>query len=419
MVNISITHPEIAKQWHPTKNGDLRVENFTYGSGKKVWWKCDREDCHEWECIVQNRTKGNGCPFCANQKICKQEECNSCKIKTFASSNKSQYWSDKNPVKSYEVFISAKLKYLFNCDKCNHEFSASLNNISTGYWCPYCVNLKLCEDNCSFCINNSFASSDKAQYWIYDKNEGVIPRDIQKYTEKEYWFNCNKCNHNFKKRIDLITRCNGWCPYCCHQKICMNECDYCYNMSFASNKKSLYWSDKNKITPREVFKSSAVRHIFICNDGHEFKQRLDSINQGVWCPYCVNKTEQKLYEELIHYYSQLKQQFKVEWCKNKTYLPFDFVLEEYKIIIELDGTQHFEQVSNWTSPEETHLNDVYKMKCANENGYSVIRLLQTDVFYDTYDWLTELRENIEKIILEQRLQKLYMCKDNEYAIFTA
>ena len=68
MANISITHPEIAKQWHPTKNGDLRVVNFTYGSGKKVWWKCDREDCHEWECIVQNRTKGNGCPFCANQK---------------------------------------------------------------------------------------------------------------------------------------------------------------------------------------------------------------------------------------------------------------------------------------------------------------------------------------------------------------
>jgi hypothetical protein len=47
------------------------------------------------------------------------------------------------------------------------------------------------------------------------------------------------------------------------------------------------------------------------------------------------------------------------------------------------------------------------MKCVNE----------TDVFYDTYDWLTELRENIEKIKLEQRVQIVYMCKDNEYAIF--
>ena len=30
-------------------------------------------------------------------------------------------------------------------------------------------------------------------------------------------------------------------------------------------------------------------------------------------------------------------QFKVEWCKNKTYIPYDFCISEYKIIIELDG----------------------------------------------------------------------------------
>ena len=27
--------------------------------------------------------------------------------------------------------------------------------------------------------------------------------------------------------------------------------------------------------------------------------------------------------------------------KNNRYMPFDFVLEDYKIIIELDGEQHF------------------------------------------------------------------------------
>ena len=37
------------------------------------------------------------------------------------------------------------------------------------------------------------------------------------------------------------------------------------------------------------------------------------------------------------------------------------------------------------------------MKCANANCFSVIRLLQTDVFYDTYNWLEELKTNIEKI----------------------
>ena len=54
------------------------------------------------------------------------------------------------------------------------------------------------------------------------------------------------------------------------------------------------------------------------------------------------------------------------------YLPFDFILEEQKIIIELDGNQHFVQVNNWANPEETLKRDKYKMKKANDNGYSVI-----------------------------------------------
>ena len=31
------------------------------------------------------------------------------------------------------------------------------------------------------------------------------------------------------------------------------------------------------------------------------------------------------------------------------------------------------------------------MKCANDNSFSVIRLLQSDVFYNTYNWLEELK----------------------------
>jgi very-short-patch-repair endonuclease len=57
------------------------------------------------------------------------------------------------------------------------------------------------------------------------------------------------------------------------------------------------------------------------------------------------------------------------------------------------------------------------MKCANENGFSVIRILQEDVFKDKYDWLTELCENIEKNTNDNRVQNIYMCKNNEYKNF--
>ena len=116
----------------------------------------------------------------------------------------------------------------------------------------------------------------------------------------------------------------------------------------------------------------------------------------------------------------LQQQFKVDWCKsnttNKCY-PYDFVIPENKIIIELDGKQHFEQVSNWDSPDKVQKRDKYKMKYANDNNYSVIRILQEDVFYDTYDWLSELNDNIRDIIKNKKVQNIFMCKDNEYDIF--
>jgi len=57
------------------------------------------------------------------------------------------------------------------------------------------------------------------------------------------------------------------------------------------------------------------------------------------------------------------------------------------------------------------------MKCANDNNYSVIRILQEDVFYDSYDWLSELNNNIKDIIKNKKIQNIYMCKDNEYEIF--
>ena len=57
------------------------------------------------------------------------------------------------------------------------------------------------------------------------------------------------------------------------------------------------------------------------------------------------------------------------------------------------------------------------MKCANENGFSIIRILQEDVFKDKYNWQSELYENIEKITNDNRVQNIYMCNNNEYKDF--
>ena len=58
--------PELAKEWHPTKNGTLKPNMVSCGSGKKVWWIC--KNGHEWQAIIKNRSKGNGCPYCSGRK---------------------------------------------------------------------------------------------------------------------------------------------------------------------------------------------------------------------------------------------------------------------------------------------------------------------------------------------------------------
>jgi len=85
--------------------------------------------------------------------------------------------------------------------------------------------------------------------------------------------------------------------------------------------------------------------------------------------------------------------------------------------VELDGNQHLIQVSKWKTPEHNRRRDLYKMECANKNGYSIIRILQEDVFKDKYNWLEELQQNIKKIQDENIIQNIYMCKNNEYKDF--
>ena len=59
--------PEIAVQWHPTRNGELTPAIVTYGSMRKVWWRCDTG--HDYQARVLERTLiKSGCPYCAGRR---------------------------------------------------------------------------------------------------------------------------------------------------------------------------------------------------------------------------------------------------------------------------------------------------------------------------------------------------------------
>jgi Probable Zinc-ribbon domain len=64
---ISSTHPDIAAQWHPTRNGAERPDQFTWGSDHYAWWQCPKVKSHVWRAQISSRTIGNGCRQCSNR----------------------------------------------------------------------------------------------------------------------------------------------------------------------------------------------------------------------------------------------------------------------------------------------------------------------------------------------------------------
>ena len=68
--SLASNYPEIADEWHPSKNGSLKPSDVSQSSGKKFWWRCSVNQEHEWEAQVRNRTTNNSnCKRCASEKI--------------------------------------------------------------------------------------------------------------------------------------------------------------------------------------------------------------------------------------------------------------------------------------------------------------------------------------------------------------
>lgn len=384
---------EKSKHW--SKKNLLQPHQVFKSSGKKYIFDCP--DCkHEFESRLSDITDGTFCPYCGNRRLCSDLDCNFCFEKSFAFNEKAINRSKKNKESPTEVFNTSSKKIIFDCPGCEHEY---VSQLSAKRGCPYCSHQKLCEDkNCEYCLNNSFASQEKSKYW--SKENKISPRQASRGSKIKYKFKCPTCKHTFGKRPNHVNH-NSFCPYCTTRRLCDDsDCDFCFKNSFASHKQSKYWSKKNKISPRQVLKFSNEKYQFDCPHCHKiYVPRLADVTDGHWCPCVKNKTEQLLFDFLKKTYNiKISHQKIFDWCKNKNHLPFDFCMEEYNLIIELDGLQHFKQISNWAPVDEIQKRNIYKMKCANQNGYSIIRIFQVDVWEDKNDWQNKLKKAINKII---------------------
>lgn len=206
--------------------------------------------------------------------------------------------------------------------------------------------------------------------------------------------------------MDNITHNSNWCPFCAGKSLCdTDDCELCFNNSFASSDRAKFWSGKNECAAREVFLNSHKKYWFVCDSekcGREFEMTPNHVTGRQWCPLCKNKTESKLLAHLQLKYGDeyiIETQKKFDWCRSETNrcMPYDFFMPDINLLIEMDGPQHFKQISNWESPQDIKKRDDMKNASALSNGYSIVRLLQEDVLYDRNGWEDVLDEIINDI----------------------
>ena len=126
--------PEIAAQWHPTKNEGLLPDEVTQSSNKKVWWICEKG--HEWQAIIASRTAGATCPFCSGRYV----SSGITDLETLNPELAAQWHPTKNGLlRPSDVSIKSNKKAWWFCPECNHEWQARISSRSEGSGCPKCA----------------------------------------------------------------------------------------------------------------------------------------------------------------------------------------------------------------------------------------------------------------------------------------
>lgn len=132
--DLATVRPDLARQWHPTKNGDLRPTQFTEHNGKSVWWQCEKDKRHEWPAKVSNRANGNNCPFCAGKKVLVGYN----DLATILPLLAKEWHPTKNhPLTPYDVTVGSNKQVWWKCEK-GHEWPDSISHRSCGRRCPDC-----------------------------------------------------------------------------------------------------------------------------------------------------------------------------------------------------------------------------------------------------------------------------------------
>lgn len=286
--SLSITHPEIAKEWHPQKNLPFSPTNVTHGMSKRVWWRCQKG--HEWQAQIASRVSSlSGCPTCAKLNT------NTSTPALLISSNPeivAQWHPTKNlPLTPAEVSSHSSIKIWWKCPKDEtHIWAATVRGRVRGNGCPHCL------------TGPSLAEKlpDLAKEWHPTKNGDLKPNEIRYGSAKTVWWQCS-VNPEHEWQATVTGRQSKGkkrgCPFCAGIFVTRAT-----SLEFNHPEVAKEWHPtKNEgLTPKDFTRASARKVWWLCSvsPSHEWQAQIKNRTiLGSGCPICgIKRLQEVLYE---------------------------------------------------------------------------------------------------------------------------
>ena len=124
---------QLLDEWDYDKNGDISPKDISYGSEKRVWWRCSRG--HSWDTMIYNRTHGKtNCPYCSSKKVYPGYN----DLATMYPSLANEWNYDKNELTPEQYMSKSNKKVWWVC-RYGHEYQAKIVSRTTeNTGCPIC-----------------------------------------------------------------------------------------------------------------------------------------------------------------------------------------------------------------------------------------------------------------------------------------
>ena len=325
---LATMYPEVAKQWHPFRNGSLSAYDVRAGSHIKTWWVCDKG--HEWQATLAHRTRaGTGCPYCSGRYPVKGEN----DLETLYPSISKEWSQEKNgglKPDSYTAFSNRKVWWI--CNK-GHEWQATIaHRTKLGTGCPYCSGRYPVKGE------NDLETlyPDIAKEWNQGKNGDLKPDGCTAFSNRKVWWKCDE-GHEWQTKVYHRTGRGTGCPYCSGNFVIPGKTDL--QTLFPEIAEELDNNKNENISPYELCAKSGKKVWWVCDKGHSWKASVISrTNLKARCPFCAGQRPVSGENDL----ETLRPDLAVEWhpTKNRSLKPSECMISSGRKVWWICKTGH-------------------------------------------------------------------------------